>query len=93
MEVERARAPSLPDTHGRIGGGRGEGWKKKRKTQEVALHQYLSLKKRVRATVQNLAEYHLEIANDSAGKFQTNLKVHKRVSECMSCESFEWGKR
>ena len=81
MEGERARAPSLPDTHGRIGGGRRVG--KKRKTQEVALHQYLSLKKRVRATVQNLAEYHLEIANDSAGKFQTNLKVHKSVSVCL----------
>ena len=41
-EIDRGGAGSQPDTHGRIGGGRDGGLEKeekKRKTQEVALHQ------------------------------------------------------
>ena len=79
MEGERG-AGSSPDTHGRIGGGREEGWngmEKKRKTQEVALHQYLSLKKRLRAT--EFGRVSFGRARDSTGKSQPNLKLHKRL--------------
>ena len=78
MEGERGAGPS-PDTHGRIGGGRRVG--KKRKTQEVALHQYLSLKKRIRAT--DFGKVSVGRESDRTGTFQTNLKVHKRVSVCL----------
>ena len=83
MEGERARAPSLPDTHGRIGGGKEGGrrvGKRRGRHRKSPFINTSPSKKRVRTTVQNLAEYHLERANV---KFQTNLRVHKRVSVCL----------
>ena len=92
MEGERARAPSLPDTHGRIGGGRGGGLEKE---EEDTGSRPSSIPLPQKESSDDSTEFgRVSFGNSERQRWKiSDESQSSQESECMSCESFEWGKR